>query len=111
MEPSSGRLGRGKDKSVHSKQHLESVIDMVLPREHPILQWFAWCTASLLDRVSINSHGRAVSEYAIGHCTKAQLSCFGEAMLWRAKRHVGALDKYVRGHVQIKQTVWVGGCG
>ena len=24
---------------------------------------------------------------------KTQLSCFGEAVLWRAKRHVGALNK------------------
>ena len=25
---------------------------------------------------------------------KTQLSCFGEAVLWRAKRHVGALNTY-----------------
>ena len=33
-------------------------------------------------------------EYATGHRMKTPLSCFGEAILWRAKRHAGALNKY-----------------
>ena len=67
---------------------------MVLPREHPILQWRAWWVASLLKRVAIQSHGRAVSEYATGHRMKTELSCFVEAVLWMANMHVGALNKY-----------------
>ena len=75
------------------KSRLESGVDMTLPREHPILQWCAWCAASLLNRVAIKSHGRTVFEYATGHRMKTQLACFGKAVLWRAKRHAGALNK------------------
>ena len=76
------------------KSHLEAGIDMSLPRDHPMLQWCAWWSASLLNRVAIKSHGRTVFEYATGHRMKSQLSCFGEAILWRSKRRVGALNKY-----------------
>ena len=48
----------------------------------------------LVHRVAIQSHGRAVSDYAIGHRMKTELSCFGEAVLWRPSRHVGTLNKY-----------------
>ena len=40
------------------------------------------------------SHGRTVFEDATGHRMKTQLSCFCEAVFWRAKGHVGALNKY-----------------
>ena len=76
------------------KSHLESGIDMTIPREHPILQWCAWWAASLLNRVAIKSHGRTVFEYATGHRMKTQLACFWQAVLSRAKRHAGALNKY-----------------
>ena len=56
------------------KSHLESGIDFVLPREHPILQWCAWWAASLLNRVAVQSHGRTVFEYATGLRMKTQLS-------------------------------------
>ena len=76
------------------KSHLEAGIGMTLARDHPILQWCAWWSASLLNRVAIKSHGRTVFEYATGHKMKTPLAMFGEAILWRAKRHVGALNKY-----------------
>ena len=33
------------------KSHLETGIDMVLPREHPALQWCAWWAAAVLNRL------------------------------------------------------------
>ena len=83
---------QGQFRTLNS--HHESGIDFVLPREHPILQWCAWWAASFLNRVAIKSHSRTVLEYAAGHRMKTQLSCFGEAVFWSAKRHAGALNKY-----------------
>ena len=76
------------------KSHLESEIGVVLPKRHPVLQWCAWWSASLLNRVVVKSHGRTVFEYTTGHRMKVPVSCFGEAVLWRRKRSAGAMNKH-----------------
>ena len=76
------------------KCQLEESIGLVLPKSHPVLQWCAFWAAGVLNRSAVKSHGRAVFEYACGHRTKIALARFGEAVLWRAKRHSGDLNKH-----------------
>ena len=71
------------------KSHVESEIGEEIDKKHPMLQWMAWWAAALLCRVPIKSHGRTVYEYVTGHVMKAPLACFGEALMWRRKRHPG----------------------
>ena len=49
--------------------------------------------AGVLNRVPIRSHGRTVLEHVTGHRMKVPLGVFGEAVMWRQKRHPGALNK------------------
>ena len=59
------------------KSHMECEIGEKLDKRHPVLQWCAWWSAALLNRVAVKSHGRTVYEYATGHRMKAPVSCCG----------------------------------
>ena len=48
----------------------------------------------MLNRVAIKSHGRTVFEHTTGHHMKTPLCSFGEAVLWRRKRHSGDLNRW-----------------
>ena len=48
----------------------------------------------MLNRVAVKSHGKTVFEHTTGHRMKTPLCAFGEAILWRRKRHVGSLNKW-----------------
>ena len=76
------------------KSHIECELGGGIPREHDVLQWMAVWAAGLLNRVPVHSHGRTVFEYVTGHRMKSPLAIFGEAVMWRRKRHGGALNKY-----------------
>jgi hypothetical protein len=76
------------------KSHVETELGGEIPREHPVLQWMAVWSAGVLNRVPIRSHGRTVYEFVTGHRMKVPMAIFGEAVMWRRKRHSGALNKY-----------------
>ena len=76
------------------KSQLECGIGKELDKRHPILQWCAWWSASVLGRVEVKSHGRTVYEYVTGHRMRSQMAMFGEAVLWRSKRQPGELNKH-----------------
>ena len=76
------------------KSHLEAELKVELPREHPVLQWMSVWAAGILNRVPIRSHGRTVYEHVTGHRMKVPLAIFGESVMWRRKRHPGALNKF-----------------
>ena len=40
------------------KSHLEHEIKVAIPLNHAILQWMAWWSANLLNRVAVRHHGR-----------------------------------------------------
>ena len=46
------------------------------------------------NRIAIKVHGQTVYEYTTGHRMKVPLCALGELVLWRTKRHVGALNKW-----------------
>ena len=75
------------------KCHLEGELMTKIDKKHPILQWMAWWAASLLCRVPVKMHGRTVFEYITGHKMKTPITCFGESVLYRKKRHIGELNK------------------
>ena len=76
------------------KSQLDFELGGELPRDHPVLQWLAIWAGGVLNRVPVRSHGRTVHEFVIGHKMKTPLSLFGESVMWRKKRHSGALNKY-----------------
>ena len=76
------------------KGQLEHGIGVEVPKDHPVLQWLAWWSASVLNRVAVKSHGQTVFEHTVGHRMKTPLCAFGESLLYRTKRHIGALNKY-----------------
>ena len=76
------------------KSHLEHSIGKHLPKTHAVFQWMAWWAASLLNRVAIRSYGRTVFEHTTGHRMKTPMCSFGEAVVWRTKRHAGKLNKW-----------------
>ena len=57
-----------------------------------MIQWLAVWSAGVLNRVVVRSHGRTVFEQVTGHRMKSPLALFGEAVMWRRKRHPGALN-------------------
>ena len=76
------------------KSHLEFSVDKKLPKDHPVFQWMAWWSASLLNRVAIKNHGRTVFEHTTGHRMKTPMCSFGEAVVWRTKRTAESLNKW-----------------
>ena len=76
------------------EDHLGHGIGAEVLKDHPVLQWLAWWSASVLKRVAVKSHGRTVFEHTVGHRMKTPLCAFGESFLYRTKRHIGALNKY-----------------
>ena len=76
------------------KSHLEYELKVELPLDHPMLQWMAWWSASLLNRVAVRHHGRTTHEFITGHKMKLPLPCFGETLLWRQKRSTSNLGKH-----------------
>ena len=77
------------------KDHLEHGIGGEVPKDHPVLQWLTWWSASVLNRVAVKSHGRTVFEHTVGHRMKTPLRAFGESMLYRTKRHIDYLRQRV----------------
>ena len=56
------------------KDHLEHGIGVEVPKDHPVLQWLAWWSVSVLNMVAAKSHGRTVFEHTVGHRMKTPLS-------------------------------------
>ena len=76
------------------KSHLEHELKTEIPLDHQILQWLAWWSAGLLNRVAVRHHGRTTHEYIIGHKMKLPVASFGETLLWRKKRETSDLGKH-----------------
>ena len=76
------------------KSHLEHELKVEIPLDHQLLQWLAWWSAGLLNRVMVRPHGRTTHEYITGHKMKLLVACFGETMLWRRKRETSDLGKH-----------------
>ena len=75
------------------KSHFEAELGEV-PKDRPIVQWLAVWAAGVLNRVVVRSHGQTVFERVTGHRMKSPLAMFDEKVMWRKKRHAGALNKY-----------------
>ena len=76
------------------KDHLDHGIGFEVPKDHLVLQWLAWWSASVLNRVAVRSHGRTVFEHTVGHCMKTLFFLLDNRSCIEPKDTLGHFNKY-----------------